>query len=343
VTQYGPKMRAVVQDGYGSVDALTVREAKMPVVADDEVLVRVRAASVHPDVWHVVMGRPHVLRIMGAGLRKPRHRIPGTDVSGHVESVGRNVTRLQPGDEVFGETLRGFQWHNGGAYAEYVAVPEDNLATKPDSITFEQAACIPTAGLIALFNLPMAERLQPGHRVLVNGAGGGVGSIAVQLAKAYGATVTGVDDASKLEMIRSLGADHVIDYREEDFTRGDERYDVIYDVPGNHPFSQCRRALTEDGTYVLIGHDGFGEAAGRWFGSMPRAIGLMVRSIFVSQLPSANFSPGPKSESMSTLRGLIESGELTAVVATTYSLNQVPEAIHHLERGDARGRIVIVV
>jgi len=259
-------MRAVVQDRYGSVDLLTVREVQIPVVADDEVLVRVRAASVHPDVWHVVKGRPFVLRLMGAGLRRPRNPVPGTDVSGLVASVGASVTRFQSGDEVFGETLRGIQWHNGGAYAEYVAVPEDNLAIKPDNITFEQAACIPTAGLIALLNVPMAERLRPGHRMLVNGAGGGVGSIAVQLAKAYGATVTGVDEASKLDLIRSLGADHVIDYREEDFTTGDERYDVIFDVPGNHSFSQCRRALTDDGTYVLIGHDGFGEAAGRWFG-----------------------------------------------------------------------------
>jgi NADPH:quinone reductase-like Zn-dependent oxidoreductase len=166
-------MRAVIQDSYGSVDDLTVREVATPEVADDEVLVRVRSASVHPDVWHVLAGRPYVLRLMGSGLRRPHDQIPGTDVSGLVESVGKDVTRLQPGDAVFGETLRGFQWRNGGAYAEYVAVPGDNLALKPDNISFEQAACIPTAGLIALFNLPKGQRLQPGHHVLVNGAGGG--------------------------------------------------------------------------------------------------------------------------------------------------------------------------
>lgn len=336
-------MRAVIQDSYGSVDGLTVREVATPTVADDEVLVRVRAASVHPDVWHVVMGRPRVLRLMGAGIRQPSDQIPGTDVSGLVESVGKDVTRLRTGDAVFGETLRGFQWRNGGAYAEHVAVPADNLALKPDNVSFEQAACIPTAGLIALHNLPTGERLQPGHRVLVNGAGGGVGSIAVQLAKAAGATVIGVDQASKFEMIQALGADHVIDFREEDFTRKGEHYDVIFDIHGNHPFSQCRRALTAEGTYVLIGHDGFGDSAGRWLGSMPRVIGLTVRSLFARQLPPVNFSMAPKSESMATLRDLIASGQLTAVVDSTYSLDQVPEAIHHLERGTARGRIVIAV
>src|SRR5680860_1243746 len=188
-------MRAVVQDRYGSADVLQVRDVDTPVVGDDEVLVRVRAASVHPDVWHVVSGRPYVLRLMGSGLRRPRNRVPGTDVAGQVEVVGRNVTRLRPGDEVFGETVSGYQWHNGGAFAEYVAVPERALAPKPRNVSFEQAAAVPTSGLHAL----------------VNGAGGGVGAFAVQLAKAVGATVTGVDAAGKLDLLRSLGADHVID------------------------------------------------------------------------------------------------------------------------------------
>ena len=333
-------MRAVVQDRYGSVDHLRVREIETPVVNDDEVLVRVRAASVHPDVWHVVNGRPYVLRVMGAGVRSPRDRVPGTDVAGYVASVGASVKRLEPGDEVFGETLRGYQWHNGGAYAEYVAAPADNLVVKPRNITFEQAACLPTAGLIALPNLPKGQRLQPGHRVLVNGAGGGVGSIALQLAKSYGATVIGVDHPDKLELIRSLGADEVIDYTETDFTRTGERYDVIFDVPGNHSFSQCRRALTTDGTYVLIGHDGFGASAGRIWGSLPRALRLLAISPFVRQLPPVT-PMADKLESMSTLRDLVEAGHLTAVVDTTYTLDEVAEAIHHLERGNARGRIVI--
>ncbi|MET0998484.1 MAG: NAD(P)-dependent alcohol dehydrogenase [Marmoricola sp.] len=334
-------MRAVVQDRYGSVDHLTVRDIETPTVEDDEVLVRVHAASVHPDVWHVVTGHPKVLRLMGSGLRRPRSRVPGTDVAGTVVSVGAAVSRLKAGDEVFGETLRGFQWHNGGAYAEYVAAPADNLVPKPDTITFEQAACLPTAGLIALFNLPKGERLRPGHRVLVNGAGGGVGSIAAQLAKANGATVTGVDHPDKLEMIRSLGVDEVIDYTREDFTQGGERYDVVFDIPGNHSLSECRRVLTPDGSYVWIGHDGFDRSQGRLLGGMHRAIGLMALTPFVRQLPSTGFTMAPKLDSMTTLRELVEAGHLTAVVDTTYPLEQVAAAIHHLERGDAQGRIVI--
>jgi NADPH:quinone reductase-like Zn-dependent oxidoreductase len=192
---------------------------------------------------------------------------------------------------------------NGRAFAEYVSVPQVALALKPGNISFEQAAAVPTSGLIALRNLLHEGRLQPGHSVLVNGAGGGVGAFAVQLAKAYGATVTGVDEVTKLDMVRSLGADRVIDYSEEDFTRSGERYDLIFDVPGNHPFSRCRRALTPDGTYVLIGHDRFGESAGRWLGSLPRVLGLVAMSPFVSQLPRLNFLMPPKDDSMTVLRG----------------------------------------
>ena len=303
-------MRAVVQDSYGSADLLQVRDVDTPVVGDDEVLVRVRAASVHPDVWHSVSGRPYVLRLMGSGLRRPKNHVPGTDVAGQVEAVGRYVTRFQPEDEVFGETLTGYQWRNGGAYAEYVSVPQDALALKPGNITFEQAAAVPTSGLIALHNLRQG-RLQPGQRVLVNGAGGGVGAFAVQLAKAQGATVTGVDATGKLDMIRSLGADHVIDYTQQDFTRGDQSYHLIFDVPGNRPFRECRRALTPGGSYVLIGHDGFGDAAGRWLGSLPRVLGLVAMSPFISQLPAINFSLPDKKDSMPVLTRHLEAGELT--------------------------------
>src|SRR5215212_12238166 len=248
-------MKAIVQHRYGPpAEVLELGDVDEPVVEDDEVLVRVHAASVHPDVWHVVRGLPYVLRLMGAGLLKPKNTVPGTDVAGHVESVGKNVTRFRAGDEVFGETITGYQWTNGGAYAEYVSVPEDSLALKPANITFEQAAAVPTSGLITLQNLPDEERLQPGQSVLVNGAGGGVGALAVQIAKAYGANVTGVDDTEKLEMVRSLGADRIIDYTQEDFTQSDERYDLIFDIPGNHPFSACRRVLNPDGKYILIGH-----------------------------------------------------------------------------------------
>src|SRR3712207_3852786 len=202
-------MKAIVQNKYGSpVDVLELKDIYRPVVKDDEVLVRVHAASVHPDVWHVVRGLPYVLRIMGAGLLKPKNSVPGTDVAGHVESVGKNVTQFQPGDEVFGESIRGHQWRNGGAYAEYVSVPEDQLALKPANVTFEQAAAVPTSGLITLQNLPNEGRLQPGQSVLVNGAGGGVGALAVQIAKANGAEVTGVDNTKKLEMVRSRSEEH---------------------------------------------------------------------------------------------------------------------------------------
>jgi NADPH:quinone reductase-like Zn-dependent oxidoreductase len=235
-------MKAIVQENYGSPDVLELKDIDMPMVNDDEVLVRVHAASVHPDVWHLVRGLPYVLRIMGAGLLKPKNPVPGTDMAGHVESVGKDVTRFRPGDEVFGESVRGHQWHNGGAYAEYVSVAEDQLALKPADITFEQAAAIPTSGLIALQGLRHQGQLQPGQKVLINGAGGGVGAIAVQLAKAYGAEVTGVDSTGKLDLLRSLGADQVIDYTQEDFTQGGERYDLIVDIPGNHSFSECRRA-----------------------------------------------------------------------------------------------------
>ncbi len=306
-------------------------------------LVRVHAASVHPDVWHVVRGLPYVLRIMGAGLLRPKNSVPGTDVAGHVESVGKDVTHFQQGDEVFGETIKGYQWTNGGAYAEYVSVPEDSLALKPANISFEQAAAVPTSGLIALQNLPNEGWLHPGQSVLVNGAGGGVGSLAVQLAKAYGANVTGVENTTKLDMVRAIGADQVIDYTQEDFTQSGARYDLIFDIPGNHPFSACRRILTPNGKYVLIGHDRFGQGAGRWLGSIPRVLKLVALSPFVSQLPTPNFSMPDKKGQMVVLKQLIEVGKITPVIDRMYSLGEVPEAIRYLEEGHPRGKVVTTV
>ena len=332
-----------MQQRYGSPEDLELREIEKPAVADDEVLVRVRAASVHPDVWHVVTGRPYVLRIMGNGLRRPKRRVPGTDMAGHVETVGAAATRFRPGDEVFGETFRGYQWRNGGAYAEYVSVPEEVLARKPANLTFEQAAAVPTAGFIALTNLRGQARIQPGQKVLVNGAGGGVGMLAVQLAKANGAHVTGVDGPEKLELVRSLGADRVLDHTREDFTRAGDRYDLIFDVPGNHSFADCRRALTTGGKYVLIGHDHFGAGGRRWLGSLPRFLGLLARTPFSRQLPSLDFSTPSKQDTMSVLAELIEAGRLTPVVDRTFALSEVPEAIRYLESGRARGRVVIAV
>jgi NADPH:quinone reductase-like Zn-dependent oxidoreductase len=336
-------MRAIVQDGYGPPDAvLHLREIDRPAAAEGEVLVRVRAASVHPDVWHVVTGRPAVLRLMGSGIVRPKYSIPGTDVAGTVEAVGASVTRFKPGDEVFGETIRGQQWHNGGAFAEYVAAPADALARKPAGVTFEQAAAVPTSGLIALMNLQQAG-LKPSQDVLVNGAAGGVGAIAVQLAKAQGTTVTGVDATAKLDLVRSLGADRVIDYTREDFTRDDDRYDLIFDVPGGHRLADCRRVLKPDGVYVLIGHDHFGRVGRRWLGSLPHFVKLMSLSLFVKQLPKPTFRPPPKPEQMEILRGLLEAGKLTPVVGRTYPLAEVPGAIRRLAAGDTLGKIVITM
>jgi NADPH:quinone reductase-like Zn-dependent oxidoreductase len=337
-------MKAIVQEKYGSpYDVLNLKVIDKPVLKDDEVLVRVHAASVHPDVWHVVRGLPYVLRLMGAGLLRPKNSVPGTDVAGHVESAGKNVTKFQQGVEVFGETIKGYQWTNGGAYAEYVSVSERSLALKPANITFDQAAAVPTSGLIALQNLPNEGRLQPGQSVLVNGAGGGVGALTVQLAKAYGANVTGVDNTKKLDMVRSIGADQVIDYTKEDFTQSGERYDLIFDIPGNHPFSACRHVLAPNGKYVLIGHDRFGQGAGRWLGSIPRVLKLVALSPFVSQLPTPKFSMPERKKQMVVLKQLMESGKLTPVIDRTYPLGEVPEAIRYLEEGHARGKVIITV
>ena len=336
-------MKAIVQVKYGSPDVLELRDIDKPVVEDDEVLVRVHAASVHPDVWHVLRGLPYVLRIMGAGLLKPKRVVPGTDVAGLVESVGKNVTQFQAGDEVFGESIRGYQWRNGGAFAEYVAVPAEVLALKPANLTYEQAAAVPTSGLIALQGIRHQGNVQPGQRVLINGAGGGVGLFALQLAKSSGAVVTGVDSTSKLDMLRSIGADHVIDYTQEDFTQGSERYDLILDIPGNHSFSKCRRALTPEGTYVLIGHDQFGETGHRLLGSLPRFLKLVVMSPFARQLPKANFSMPVKKDSMVVLKELIEAGKLKPVIDRTFPLSEVPNAIRYMQEGHSRGKVVITI
>ena len=334
-------MRAIVQDRYGSPDGLRLREVEPPTAGDDEVLVRVRAASVHPDVWHVVRGSPYVLRLMGSGLRRPRPRIPGTDLAGVVEAVGRGVRDFRPGDEVFGESRLGFSWRNGGTFAEYATAPAAALAHKPANVTFEQAATVPTTGYIALLNLP-AARLRPGRRVLVNGAAGGVGALAVQIAKAHGAHVTGVEHTTKLALVRSLGADDVLDYTSEDFTRGDARYDVIMDIPGNRPVAACRRVLAPGGAYVLIGHDQFGRTGHRWLGSLPRFAKLGVQSLYVPELRRAEPAPS-KPDSMARLRKHLEAGELTPIVDRTFPLAEAGAAVRYLATGDAVGRIVLTV
>jgi NADPH:quinone reductase-like Zn-dependent oxidoreductase len=335
-------MKAIIQDRYGSPDVLELREIAEPVAKDDEVLVRVHAASVHPDVWHVVRGVPYVLRIMGAGVRKPRNPVPGIDLAGRVEAVGAKVTRFRPGEEVFGEIVRGIQWHNGGAFAEYATAPEAKLAPKPANLTFEQAAAVPTSALIALQAVRHQGHVQAGQEVLVNGAGGGVGTFAVQLAKADGAHVTGVDSTSKLDLIRSMGADRVIDYTQEDFTRSGERYDVIVDIPGTHAFSDLRRALKRTGTYVYIGHDRFGRSGARWFGGIGRFLRLAMLNPFVPQQMNPRIAKGTE-EPLVVLKELVEAGKLTPAIDKTFPLSEVPEAIRYLETGQALGKLVITV
>jgi NADPH:quinone reductase-like Zn-dependent oxidoreductase len=334
-------MKAIVQRKYGSPDDLTLQEVAQPVVGDDEVLVRVRAASVHPDVWHVVCGRPYVLRLMGSGLLRPKNLIPGTDMAGVVVSIGNRVTRFRRGDAVFGDTTNAHQWINGGAFAEYVAVREDLLALKPDNVTFEQAAAVPTSGFIALLNLRSGRLIRRGDRVLVNGAGGGVGSIALQVAKARGAHVTAVDGTNKIDILRALGADAVIDYTREDFTQTSARYELIFDVPGNHSPSVCMRVLTDDGKYVLIGHDHFGTNGRRIFGLFPQFVALIFRSFFVKQLRLGRSSAPSKQEVIAILRDLLQAGQLTPLIDRTYPLSEARAALRAMMNDEAHGKVVL--
>ncbi len=278
---------------------------------------------------------------MGAGFFKPKNPIPGTDVAGIVESVGKHVTQFRPGDRVFGETIVKQQWIHGGAFAECVAVHQDLLALKPDNVTFEQAASVPTSGLIALQNLRDLSRWRPGRKVLINGAGGGVGSLALQMMKARGAHVTAVDSMGKLAMLRSLGADEVVDYTREDFTRRGVRYDLIFDVPGNRPFSACRRALKPDGRYVPIGHEGFGASGKRVLGLISHFLKLMARSRFVKQLRSPDLPMPTKKEAMAVLRELFESGRVTPIVDSTFPLSEVREAFRHMMEDETQGKVIL--
>jgi NADPH:quinone reductase-like Zn-dependent oxidoreductase len=335
-------VKAIVQDRYGSTDVLVLREIERPTATEDEVLVRVHAASVHADVWHAMRGIPYVLRFMGSGVRRPKHHVPGTDLAGVVESVGANVTRFHPGDEVFGQSLRANLWRNGGAFAEYSAVPAFMLEQKPARLTFEQAAAVPTSGSIAVQHIRDEGRTQAGQRVLINGAGGAVGTFAVQLAKAYGANVTGVDAPGKLDMLRSIGADAVIDYTQEDFTKRDERYDLVLDIAGNRPWSACKRAVEPDGTYVLSGYDQYGRSGHRWFGSLGRFARLAVIAPFVSQLHPFRGAKDP-GDRLVVLKELIDAGKVTPVIDRPFPLSEVPEAIRFLETEQVQGKIVITI
>lgn len=332
-------MQAVIHEAYGEPDAvLSVQEVEKPTAKDNEVVVRVRAASMHPDVWHVIVGYPSVLRLMGNGLRKPNRRIPGTDLAGIVESVGKNVRRFKAGDEVFGESVA-FAWLNGGAYAEFAAVREDFLALKPKNITFEQAAAVPTAGMIALQNLGGATR--PVRRnVVINGAGGCMGPIAVQIAKADGAHVTAVDCAEKLPMLRSLGADAVIDYRREDYLKNGQRYDFIMDVVAIRSPREYRHALSPTGRYIPIGHAHYDKRRHPILGDLPYFLWLVL----LAMLDPKKRKEGQlikKPEAMAIFRELLESGKLTPIVARTFSLREVPAALRWMQVGHTPGRAII--
>lgn len=337
-------MKAVVHDRYGSPDeVLQVREIAMPVVGDTDVLVRVRAASAHADVWHVVTGLPYVLRVMGNGVRRPKLQVPGTDLAGVVEAVGRSVTRFTPGDAVFGESVS-FGWKNGGTFAEFASVPEAFLALKPGNVTFEQAAAVPTSGYIALTNVRGSGPLA-GRRVLINGAGGCVGTLATQIAKADGAHVTAIDRAEKLPMLLSLGADRVIDYETEDVLRSGDRYDLILDVASTWWSDVCAHLLTPTGTYMPIGHAHFGKATGRMggriMGSLPAFIGLMLRALADSE-KRKNFKRMPsKGDAAATFAALLASGQLTPIVAQTFPLAEVCTAMRCIEDARIPGRIII--
>jgi NADPH:quinone reductase-like Zn-dependent oxidoreductase len=316
-------MKAIVQQKYGSPDVLEFKEIEKPVIKDDEVLVRVHAASIHIGDWHLMRGVPYLLRMM-FGLRKPRNRVPGTDIAGEVEAVGKDVEQLQPGDEVFG-------WCKG-AFAEYACAGENNFVPKPANLTYEQAAAVGVSAFTALHAIRDQGNVQPGQKVLINGASGGVGPFAVQIAKSFGADVTGVCSTRNVDMVRSIGADHVIDYTKEDFTRSEQRYDLVLDNVGNRSLSECRRPLTPRGTLVPSG----GEAGLGHFGK------ALVVSMFVHQ-QGRPFVSIQKKEDLVFLKELIESGKVTPVIDRTYPLSETPEAIGYVGEGHSRGKVVITV
>jgi NADPH:quinone reductase-like Zn-dependent oxidoreductase len=323
-------VKAITYHRYGSPDVLAFEEVDDPVVNDDEVLVRVRAASLNPRDWHFMRGIPYFMRLQ-FGLRAPKDMLLGSDVAGQVEAVGKAVTRVKPGDEVLADVVT-------GGFAEYARVPETLLAPKPASLSFEQAAAVPLAALTALQGLRDHARLRPGHRVLIIGASGGIGTFAVQLAKHFGAHVTGVCSGRNVDLVRSLGADHVIDYTREDFTRGGQAYDLIFQLAGTRSPAACRRALTPTGTLLPTS----GDSKGRWIGPVDRMIKAAALSPFVRQR-LVMFLAKRSGEDLRAMTELIASGTVAPVIDRTYPLSEVPEAMRHLETGRARGKIVVTV
>jgi NADPH:quinone reductase-like Zn-dependent oxidoreductase len=320
-------MRAIVQDAYGSTDVLRVAEIDKPAIAANEILVQVRAAGVDRGTGHLLAGQPYLMRIIGFGLTRPKQRVPGLDVAGTVVAVGSGATRFRPGEDVFGIAQ--------GSFAEYAAAREDKLARKPPGISFEQSAVVAVSGLAAIQGL-QAGRVQAGQKLLIIGASGGVGTYAVQLAKAFGAEVTGVSSTGKVDLVRSIGADHVIDYTQEDFADGVHRYDLILDIGGNSPLSRLRRALAPKGTLVIVGGEG-----PKWTG-VGRQLRALALSPFVGQRLTFFVSKHRQAD-LETLGRFIEAGQVTPMVDRTYPLAEVPDAIRHLEAGQARGKIAITI
>ena len=322
-------MKAIAYEDYGSADVLELREVAQPVVQEDDVLVRVHAASVNPIDWHFMRGTPLLMRA-ATGLRRPKVRHLGLDLAGRVEAVGKNVTQFRAGDEVFGA--------GKGTLAEYARASEKSLALKPAEVSFEQTAAVAVAGLTALQGLRDKGHIGAGQSVLINGAAGGVGTFAVQIARSFGADVTGVCSTRNVELVRSLGAGQVIDYTQEDFTRSGRRYDLMLDMVGNHSLAERRRALTPGGTLVLVG----GSSENPWLGPLADLLKAVLLSPFVSQR-LAPLLTRPSREDLVFLQGLLAAGKVTPVIDRTYPLSEVPEAIAYLEAGHARGKVVISV
>ncbi len=321
-------MKAIAYNEYGSTEVLRPVEIPKPTVGNDDVLVRIHASSVNSWDWDLLRGTPFMNRI--PGILTPKHKILGADIAGWIEAVGAGVTQLRPGDEVFGDTSR-CGW---GGFAEYVCAHQDALAPKPANLTFEEAAAVPQAGVLALQGLRYKGRIRPGQNVLINGAGGGVGTFAVQMAKSYGAEVTGVDSAGKLDMLRSIGADHVIDYQQEDFTKGGIRYDHIVDATARHSIFECRRVLAPEGTYGLIGGSGSPIAQAMLLGPLISMSG--------SQKMGAVFHK-PGRDDLMALTELLEAGKVAPVIDSTYALADVAEALDYFGEGNVEGKIVITV
>lgn len=326
----GERMKAIVYRCYGPPNVLAYEDVPKPVPADNEVLVRIHAAAVNPLDWHYMRGEPYIMRTE-AGFGAPKDIHMGVDYSGTVATVGKGVKGFKPGDEVFGG--------RNGAFAEYVTAREDrSMVLKPSNITFEQAAAVPIAAVTALQALRDKGHIKTGQKVLINGASGGVGTFAVQIAKSFGAEVTGVCSARNARMIRSIGADHVIDYAQEDFTKGDIRYDLIIDTVGNHPLLEYRRALTANGTFVIVG----GPSEGKWLGPMIIPLKAMMLSPFVSQ-KFAPFLAELNQKDLALLADLMAAGKVTPVIDRQYPLDKAADAIAYLEEGHARGKVILSV